>query len=353
MRAEMDFVELSSHGASRTQHTPAPDRPGRSTRSSLDPRERRVTRENVPLADDLDGYPAISRAGRRRDSPRLLPRRPRTGAPSPTPTTGTPPRPRPQDRHEQAHRRRDEDPHKHRPGGRPRRHCADLARKPERTRPRPRRQGRRTRDPKHTTDLGPARTRPTRTEPKHAQPDSHIEPFSSDHWRCPRAITAAVRDGRGRAHPGRDVHFALENDGWSCTFEYEVHVWASGGARPGRRLTRGGPLGGPRRRGLSKSATKAPIAPERARRIVDIPRFSLRSIPPRGAFVADLDTTPPRTAPGAPPAPPRARPSLLPRRLGSTDPDPRTAVPGKKGSMRAQLDEIHLSSHDVSSARAM
>ena len=197
------------------------------------PRERRVTHENVPLADDLDGYPAISRAGRQRDSPRLLPRRPRTGAPSPTPTTGTPPRPRPQDRHEQAHRRRDEDPHKHRPGGRPRRHCADLARKPARTRPRPRRQGRRTRDPKHTTDLGPARTRPTRTEPKHAQPDSHIEPFSSDHWRCPRAIAAAVRDGRGRAHPGRDVHFALENDGWSCTFEYEVHVWASGGARPG------------------------------------------------------------------------------------------------------------------------
>ena len=145
MRAEMDFVELSSHGASRTQHTPAPDRPGRSTRTPGNPRERRVTHENVPLADDLDGYPAISRAGRQRDSPRLLPRRPRTGAPSPTPTTGTPPRPRPQDRHEQAHRRRDEDPHKHRPGGRPRRHCADLARKPARTRPRPRRQGRRTR----------------------------------------------------------------------------------------------------------------------------------------------------------------------------------------------------------------
>ena len=86
----MDFIELSSHSASRTQHTPAPERPGRSARTPLDPRERRVTHENVPLADDLDGYPAISRAGRQRDSPRLLPRRPRTGAPSPTPTTGTP-----------------------------------------------------------------------------------------------------------------------------------------------------------------------------------------------------------------------------------------------------------------------
>ena len=113
------------------------------------------------------------------------------------------------------------------------------------------------------------------------------------------------------------------------------------------------PSRGPWRRRLSKSATKARIAPEHRRRIVDIPRFFSRPIPARGAFVADLDTTPPRTAPGAPPAPPRARPSLLPRRLGSTDPDPRTAVPGKKGSMRAQLDEIHLSSHDVSSARAM
>ena len=33
----------------------------------------------------------------------------------------------------------------------------------------------------------------------------------------------------------RDVHFALENDGWNCTFECEVHVSASEGARRGRR----------------------------------------------------------------------------------------------------------------------
>ena len=108
---------------------------------------------------------------------------------------------------------------------------------------------------------------------------------------------------------------------------------------------------GLQRCGLSKSATKARIEPERARRIVDIPGFSSRPIPARGAFVADLDTPPPRTAPGVPPAPPHVRPSLSPRRLGPTDPDPQTAVPGKKGSMRAQLDKIHLSSHDVSSAR--
>ena len=35
------------------------------------------------------------------------------------------------------------------------------------------------------------------------------------------------------------------------------------------------------------------------------------------------------------------------------DPDLQAAASGKKGSMRAQLDKIHLSSHDVSSARAM
>ena len=70
---------------------------------------------------------------------------------------------------------------------------------------------------------------------------------------------------------------------------------------------------------LSKSATKAPIGPERRRRIVDIPRFFSRPIPPRDVFVADLDTPPPRIIPGASPAPPRARPSPPARRYGPTD----------------------------------
>ena len=42
--------------------------------------------------------------------------------------------------------------------------------------------------------------------------------------------------------------------------------------------------------GLSKSATKAPIEPERARRTVDIPRLRSPPIPIWSAFVADLDT---------------------------------------------------------------
>ena len=80
-------------------------------------------------------------------------------------------------------------------------------------------------------------------------------------------------------------------------------AWATpSGPRERRPVT---PPPGPRGGGLSKSATKAPIEPECARRIVDIPRFSSRPIPTRGAFVADLDTTPPRIAPGAPPAPHR------------------------------------------------
>ena len=40
-------------------------------------------------------------------------------------------------------------------------------------------------------------------------------------------------------------------------------------------------------------------------RNVDIPRFSSPPIPARGAFATDLDTPPPRLAPGAPCAPPR------------------------------------------------
>ena len=58
------------------------------------------------------------------------------------------------------------------------------------------------------------------------------EPFSPGHWRYPRAVGAAVRDGRDRPLPRREVHFALENDGWNCTFECEVHVSALGALAP-------------------------------------------------------------------------------------------------------------------------
>ena len=54
---------------------------------------------------------------------------------------------------------------------------------------------------------------------------------------------------------------------------------------------------------LSKSVAKARIPSKCRKRIVDIPRFYSRPISARGAFATDLDTPPPRTVPGAPPAP--------------------------------------------------
>ena len=60
----------------------------------------------------------------------------------------------------------------------------------------------------------------------------------------------------------RGVHFALENDGWNCTFECEVHVSASGAPR-GRRRDPCCPSRGPQRRRLFKSVAKARIEPER------------------------------------------------------------------------------------------
>ena len=134
-----------------------------------------------------------------------------------------------------------------------------------------------------------------------------------------------------RSSPRREVHFALENDGWNCTFECEVHISAPGAvrggrrhsprtpfarrsARCGRRPARGAPSGGPRRHRMSKSATKARIEPERAQRIVDIPRFCSRPIPARGAFAADFDTPPLRIVTGVPSAPSVTRPPIPPHR---------------------------------------
>ena len=81
------------------------------------------------------------------------------------------------------------------------------------------------------------------------------------------------------------------------------------GGRQTRRPTRGRPPRPTRGRWLSKSATKTPTEPERARRNVDIPRLRSPSIPPQGAFVADSDTPPPRVTTGAAPAPSFQRPA--------------------------------------------
>ena len=113
---------------------------------------------------------------------------------------------------------------------------------------------------------------------------------------CPREVRlevpARVQSARLGARGGAD--------------RPESGVIAAAAIRAGARV---GPPGGPRRRGLSKSATKTPIPLKHRKRIVDIPRFHPRPIPVRGVFVADLDTPPPRTAPGAPCAPPRTHSS--------------------------------------------
>ena len=114
-------------------------------------------------------------------------------------------------------------------------------------------------------------------------------------------------EGRGARRPTpkralriRDVHFALENNGWNCTLECEMHLSTSGSTRRGRRPTPRHPSRGPRRRRLSESVAKAPIAPRRTKRIVDIPRFFSRPIPARGAFATDSDTPPPLDRPRSP-----------------------------------------------------
>ena len=132
-----------------------------------------------------------------------------------------------------------------------------------------------------------------------------ISPPGNDPGHTQNNLPGLAGGGRPASSPRcafrtRNVRFALENDGWNCTFECEVHLSAPGGAQRRR------PARGPRRRRLSKSVAKAPIAPERRRRIVDIPRFFSRPIPARGAFATDLDNRPTRTASGAPPAPPCA-----------------------------------------------
>ena len=128
---------------------------------------------------------------------------------------------------------------------------------------------------------------------------------------------------RGAFRP-RDVHFALERALLTAPLEGEMHRSSAKctprhpvGAGPVQeRSDRRGrrPRRGPRRRRLSESVAKTRIAPKRRRRIVDIPRFCSPQIPPRDAFATDSDTPPFRTAPGAPPAPPRARPAPSPRR---------------------------------------
>ena len=140
-----------------------------------------------------------------------------------------------------------------------------------------------------------------------------------------RAPGSRSRASAGRT-PRRDVHFALESAAPTVVLECEVHVWAPGASGvagwagvaargiAGALVTAAAqaaaaPRRGPWWRRLSESVAKTRVAPKRARRNVDIPRFFSRPIPARSAFATDLDTSPSQTVPGAPPAPLRVSPS--------------------------------------------
>ena len=68
-------------------------------------------------------------------------------------------------------------------------------------------------------------------------------PHQTMHRRHHRRPELNRPGARGRRLLRRDVHFALENDGWNCPFESKVHI--SAGRRSGDRPHRANP--GPRR----------------------------------------------------------------------------------------------------------
>ena len=131
--------------------------------------------------------------------------------------------------------------------------------------------------------------------------------MSLSHWRCsgtgpaPRSATTAAGPFlvEMRILPSRRA-FCLREQRLELHSRVRSARLGAGGSRRGLRPARGAPPGDPRRRRLSESVAKARIEPGRAQGIVGIPRFFSRPIPARSAFATDLDTPPPRTAPGAP-----------------------------------------------------
>ena len=90
-------------------------------------------------------------------------------------------------------------------------------------------------------EAGPARI-PREAAPPHRSPAPRRRSGEKDSL----SLSHQKGLGGGVGHllrpPRRDVHFALENNGWSCTFECEVHVWApetSGGVGRAGAAARG------------------------------------------------------------------------------------------------------------------
>ena len=157
---------------------------------------------------------------------------------------------------------------------------------------------------------------------------------------------------RGAFRP-RDVRFALENDGWNCTFECEVHVSASEGAQEDvaagpMATTADTPAGPPGRSGRPPRPPPDSRRPSRARGGAVCPnllqrpgssrgaggeslifRASSRGRSGRGAPLQQIRTRP-RPGPPQEPHPHHLAPA---RPRHHDDPGPRTAAPGEKVSV--------------------
>ena len=149
-----------------------------------------------------------------------------------------------------------------------------------------------------------------------------LRPFSPDHRRCSGAGPAPPTRSLERTDPHRDTGHHHQRCNHPLTPPLAVVTgWPA--ASPTNVLA------GPRRRRLSKSVAKAPIAPEHRKRNVDIPRFFSPPIPVRSAFATDLDKRRrPRSSQKTHthhPAPARPR--------HRADPGPWAAGPGEKGSL--------------------
>ena len=147
--------------------------------------------------------------------------------------------------------------------------------------------------------------------------------------RGPRRPRPASSSSRG-AFCTRDTRFALENDGWNCTFECEVHVSAPGGARRGLHPARGSPPGA-RGGAVCPNLLQRPGSHRSAGGETLIFRGSSRRRSRPGAPLQQIRTRP---RPG-PPQEPHQHHSAAARLRHHDDPGPRTADPGEKGSLRA------------------
>ena len=120
---------------------------------------------------------------------------------------------------------------------------------------------------------------------------AHQGSWSASRGRRGMVWAEAVRGGEGRVGPVIVEMCIMLSRGAFCSRDVRLKVpvrvrsarlgaRGPGGATRERGDRRGRrPCRGPRRRRLSKSVAKAPIAPGRRRRIVDIPRFFSRPIP--------------------------------------------------------------------------